>query len=86
MCSGWVFFLIPLGGQAPHMLRAHMGHTCGEPNEIELTAAHGSFYRPVERYPPGEALVSNTQPLDYAERYATRAVQSHPDGGPFDFV
>ena len=23
-----------------------MGHTCGEPNEIELTAAHRSFYRP----------------------------------------
>ena len=23
--SGWVFFLISLGGQAPHVLRAHMG-------------------------------------------------------------
>jgi hypothetical protein len=22
-----------------------MGHTCGEPNEIELAAAHGLFYR-----------------------------------------
>ena len=22
-----------------------MGHTCGEPNESELTAAHGLFYR-----------------------------------------
>ena len=22
-----------------------MGHTCGEPNEIELTAAHRLFYR-----------------------------------------
>ena len=38
--SGWALFLISLGGQAPHMLRAHMGHTCGEPNEIELTVAH----------------------------------------------
>ena len=41
---GWVFVLISLGGQAPHVLTAHtadMGHTCGEPNEIELTAAHG---------------------------------------------
>ena len=29
------------------MLRAHMWalNTCGEPNEIELTAAHGSCYR-----------------------------------------
>ena len=34
---GWVFFLISLGSQ--HVLRAHMGHTCGEPNEIELAAA-----------------------------------------------
>ena len=40
---GWVFFLISLGGQAPHVLRDHMWafNTCGEPNEIELTAAHG---------------------------------------------
>ena len=38
--------MIPLGGQAPHVLRAHMWalNTCGEPNEIELTAAHGFFY------------------------------------------
>ena len=30
--------VISLGGQAPHVLRAHMGvhRTCGEPNEIEL--------------------------------------------------
>ena len=34
-----VFFLISLG--SPRVLRAHMGHTCGEPNEIELTAARG---------------------------------------------
>ena len=48
---GWVCFLISLGGQAPHVLRAHtwahMGHTRGGPNEIELTAAHGSVYRPL---------------------------------------
>ena len=36
MFLGWVFFLISLG--SPHVLRAHMGRTCGEPNEIELTA------------------------------------------------
>ena len=37
---GRVFFLISLGGRAPHVLRAHMGgyRTCGEPDEIELTA------------------------------------------------
>ena len=41
---GWVFFVIPFG--SPHVLRAHMGHTCGGgANEIEFTAAHGFFYR-----------------------------------------
>ena len=34
MFFGWVFFLISLGGQAPHI--RPMGRTCGEPNEIEL--------------------------------------------------
>ena len=29
--------MISLGGQAPRVLRAHMGHVCGGPNEIELT-------------------------------------------------
>ena len=45
MFCGWVFFLVSLG--SPHVLRAHMGHghTCGEPNEIGLTAAHGLYYR-----------------------------------------
>ena len=37
MFFAWVFFLISFGGQAPHVLRAHMGRTCGEPNKIELT-------------------------------------------------
>ena len=37
-------FLISLGGQAPHVLQAGMGLTCEEPNEIELTTAHGLFY------------------------------------------
>ena len=51
--SGGYFFLISFGGQAPHVLRAHMGmHTCGEPNEIELTAAHRLFYRPLFRPRP----------------------------------
>jgi len=40
---GWVFFLISSG--SPRVLRSHMGHTCGEPNETELTAAHGSVHR-----------------------------------------
>ena len=38
---GWVFFLILVG--SPRMLRAHMGHTCGEPNEIELAAAYAGL-------------------------------------------
>ena len=37
MFFGWVFFLISSGGQAPHVRRTHMAHTCGEPDEIELT-------------------------------------------------
>ena len=46
MFSGWWLFpLILLGGEAPHVLRAHMGRTCGEPDELELTVAHGLFYR-----------------------------------------
>ena len=45
MFFGWVFFLISLGGQARHVLRAHMGRTCGEPNEIESPATHGLFCR-----------------------------------------
>ena len=39
------FSLISLG--SPHVPRAHMGRTCGEPNESELAAAHGSLYRPI---------------------------------------
>ena len=29
--------MVSFGGRAPHVLRAHMGRTCGGPNEIELT-------------------------------------------------
>ena len=42
--SGWAFFLISSG--SPHVRCTPMGHTCGEPNEIELTAAYGLCYRP----------------------------------------
>ena len=40
---GWVFFLISLGGRAPHVLRAHVGvhRTCGEPDGIELSRPSG---------------------------------------------
>ena len=34
----WVSFLISLG--SPHVRRTSMGHTCGEPNEVDVTAAH----------------------------------------------
>ena len=37
MCFGWVFFLISLGGQAPHVRPMWALSTCGEPNGIELT-------------------------------------------------
>ena len=38
-----VFFLISLN--SPYVLRAHTGHTRGEPNAIELINAHGLFGR-----------------------------------------
>ena len=41
----WALPLIPLGGQAPHVLVRPMGCTRGEPNDIELAAAHTLFYR-----------------------------------------
>ena len=50
MFFGWVFDLISLG--SPRVLRVHMGHTCGEPTGIELTAAHGLFYRSLEGTSP----------------------------------
>ena len=42
------FSLISLGGQAPHVLRAHMWalNTCGEPSEIELTVTKGVLNGP----------------------------------------
>ena len=33
--------LISLGGQAPHVLRDHVGHVCGGPSDTGLTPAHG---------------------------------------------
>ena len=50
---GWVFFLINISLGSPHVLLAHMWalNTRGEPNEIELTAAHGLFYRSAHRRP-----------------------------------
>ena len=36
----------------------HTEDTCGEPNEIELAAAHGLFYRSVSR-PGGKPLIGN---------------------------
>jgi len=37
-----------------------MGHTCGEPNEIELTAAYGLFYR---SFPGYRAVFLNGDPV-----------------------
>ena len=36
-----------------------MGHTCREPNEIELTAAHGLIYRTLSN-PRGQHAVNTT--------------------------
>ena len=47
--------MVSVGGQAPHVLRAHVWalNACREPNEIESpTAANGVFYRPF----PGDPL------------------------------
>ena len=64
-----VFFLVSISFGSPHVLMALMGHTCGEPTEIELTAAHWLFYRsfpsqatsPVRRRACGaRAVVSQT--------------------------
>ena len=49
MFFGWVLFLISSG--SPHVRCTPMGRTCGEPNEIELPAAHGLSYRSPFRYP-----------------------------------
>ena len=38
--------MISLG--SPHVLRARMGRTCGEPKETEVTAAHRLFYRSMQ--------------------------------------
>ena len=56
MFFGWVFYLISLGGQAPHVLRAHVGRTCGEPNGIDLTIRVLTDYYmipPLSRYEGG---------------------------------
>ena len=38
---GLFFDFVRLITRAEGVLRAHMRRTCGEPNKIELTAAHG---------------------------------------------
>ena len=55
---GWVFFLISLG--SPHA--RPMGHTCGEPNKIELTAAHTLHYRSFS----GHAAMTSWAPEGWA--------------------
>jgi len=74
---GWVFFLISLGGQAPHVRPMWALNTCGEPNEIESTAPHGSLYG---IFQAGRA---RREPATW---HASRAVQFHPHGGQSDFV
>ena len=93
MFVGWVFYLMSLGGQAPHALRAHMGvhRTCGEPNEIDLTATNPSLNGlPLRRrystsIPYGEMclFVSNDTMRTWV-RVTSRSISPH--GGQFDFV
>ena len=75
--------MISLGGQAPHVLRAHMWalNTCGEPNDIELTIRVLADYptAPFPGHPQATFLLS----MRY---YDDRAVQFHPHGGQSDFV
>ena len=44
MFSGRAFVVISVG--SPHVRCTPVGHACGEPNEIKLTAAHGLYHRP----------------------------------------
>ena len=44
MCFEWVFFLVDVNVLSGSPRVRTMGHACGEPNVIELTAAHGLFY------------------------------------------
>ena len=77
--SGWVFYLISLGGQAPHVLRAHVWalNTRGEPNEIEWTirvltgCSTAPFCRPFGRPPVHQLLRA---------RQRGETSLSHPEG------
>ena len=61
---------------------AHMGHTCGEPNETEPAAAHGSLHHSCA------VNTGNVEPhrgfghiaVMTRDVYAPRAVQSHHNG------
>ena len=44
---GWGFYFLLISLGSPHV--RPMGHTCGEPNEIELTASHGLLLPPLSR-------------------------------------
>ena len=87
MLPGWdFFFLISLGGQAPPVLRAHMGHTCGGPKETGLNPHRGG----IGPLPAGTAsrLKRESFMAEYGgiRAWYLRAVQFHPHGGQFDFV
>ena len=53
-----------------------MGHACGEPNEIEWTAAHRSLYRPPFLFRPHhvQILLDHHADLDEKVRALSRSI------------
>ena len=84
--------MVSLGGQAPHVRRAHMGRMCGEPTEFESPAAHltGNFIalchmgahrtcgEPTEFESPAAHLTGNFIDLFQVLQGACVDVHQHP--------
>ena len=85
------FPFISLGSRAPHVLRIDMGHTCGGPNEIELTGPPltGCFPAPFAgcwATDPQQRPYFNELASALLNMYASPPVRLHPNGGQLDFV
>ena len=70
--------MIPLG--SPHVRCTPMGHTCGEPNEIELTGAHGSGYRSFQASNMFQETKVFNQPLNSWQTSSLRHASGMFDG------
>ena len=97
MFFGWVFFLVSFGGQALHVLRAHRGRTCGEPNENELAPTGVEMDRLAARthvVAGGKEVVARAPHVRHAAvrvrggqpRPGKGGVQQTTCGGQFDFA